>query len=180
MYIPPEKRNRPKDIQPMIQLPRERAVELKGRAFREYLQSFVSWMRLQNEAFCENLSMEEITNYFIGGLNHPLWLRIYMKNDPFSSLVRIDIFIRKYTQMAEMLEENQYVEIRPKKEGSYTFRAVAKRPPATPQQKAAIRTLCRSAHIGLEPWDLNNIDMYDALYALAMLKVEKELKAELN
>lgn len=152
--------------------------KVRRQCLREYIQSYVGWLYAQNPDFAETLTHEEIVNYFLENVRHPIWFRLFLKVDPFNVIVRVDSEIRKYTNYAYELEGSYFVYINPSKDANYTSLELKEiYPRANAQQLAYIKKSCENLKYSLLPWDLNNITTKDwqnfvavANYALALKK----------
>ena len=150
--------------------------KVRRQCLREYIQSFVVWLYTQNSDFAESLTHEEIINYFLEDLRHPLWFRLFLKVDPFNVIVRVDSEIRKYINHAYELEGSYFIYINPSKSANYTSLDLKEHfPRANTQQIESIKRNCDKLDYSLLPWDLNNITTKDwenfiavANYALAL------------
>ena len=152
--------------------------KVRRQCLREYIQSFMIWLYTQNPDFSNLLSQEEIVNYFLEDLRHPLWFRLFLKVDPFNVIVRVDSEIRKYIHHAYELEGSYFIYISPSKDANYTSLELKELyPRANIQQINYIKQSCAALGYSLLPWDLNNITTKDwqnfvavANYALALKK----------
>lgn len=68
--------------------------------FKKYLQSYLRWIYEQNNDFSEYLTTEEITNFFINELKHPLWFQYYLKVASFRCIVESNHYFEKYKKNA--------------------------------------------------------------------------------
>lgn len=81
--------------------------------FKKYLQSYLNWIYRQNDSFATFITTEELTDYFICELQHPLWFQLYLKVNPFRAFVETHNYIEKYKKNAEKMAIE--LEIIPKK-----------------------------------------------------------------
>lgn len=72
--------------------------------FKKYLQSFLRWIYEQNNEFDKTLETEEICNFFINEVSHPLWFQLYIKLVPFRVVVETNNYIDKYKKNASKME----------------------------------------------------------------------------
>ena len=69
-----------------------------GLVLKQYLYSFLVWMYTQNSEYKNYVTAEEVTNYFIHNIKHPLWLKLVEENliDSFTFIVSVNDWITKY------------------------------------------------------------------------------------
>jgi len=72
--------------------------------FKKYIQSYLRWIYEQNSDFEETLETEELTDFFINELAHPLWFQLYLKSAPFRVMVEVNNYIQKYKKNANRME----------------------------------------------------------------------------
>lgn len=95
----------------------ERTPKKSDVLIRNYLQSYLSWMAIQNPAFASTLTPDEISNYFFHSIVHPLWFTKLMERQTFKLMILIDNYFRKYMDSAELF--NCSMRIVPKDPGPY-------------------------------------------------------------
>lgn len=88
-----------------------------GKELSNYLQAYLAWLKLQNPHFAENLTTEELANYFFGGLNLPDNVTRYMEDNPLQILSKVYEYIDRYKDKTEMFTINR--QILPKLKGNY-------------------------------------------------------------
>ena len=71
--------------------------------YKKYIQSYLHWMYEQNNDFLGNLTTDELCNFFINELNHPLWFQLYLSLMTFRVIVETDNYIEKYKKNAEKM-----------------------------------------------------------------------------
>lgn len=84
---------------------------------KSYLHSFLKWLYIQNHHFSENLTNEEIVNYFIQELNHESWFHSYLSHYSLKGVSEIYEFFAELKSEALMFEYT--VPICPKRIGAY-------------------------------------------------------------
>lgn len=147
----------------------QEARKIRRTCLKEYIQSYVNWLYAQNEDFSNTLTHEEIVNYFLNELRHPLWFRLFLKADSFNLIVRVDLEIRKYIAHPYELEGSYFIFINPIKDGDYSNLELNKTfHQASVQQIVYIKQICSRFKLGLQPWDLNNITTQDYKYFCAV------------
>lgn len=72
--------------------------------FKKYIQSYLRWIYEQNSDFEENIKTEELTDFFINELAHPLWFQLYLKSAAFRVMVEVNNYIQKYKKYANRME----------------------------------------------------------------------------
>ena len=88
-----------------------------GKELSNYLQAYLAWLKLQNPKFAENLTTEELANYFFGGLNLPDNVTKYMEENPLQILSKVYEYIDRYKDKTEMFTINR--KILPKLKANY-------------------------------------------------------------
>ena len=88
-----------------------------GKELSNYLQAYLAWLKLQNPKFAENLTTEELANYFFGGLILPDNVTRYMEENPLQILSKVYEYIDRYKDKTEMFTINR--KILPKLKGNY-------------------------------------------------------------
>lgn len=88
-----------------------------GKELSNYLQAYLAWLKLQNPKFAENLTTEELANYYFGGLNLPDNVTKYMEENPLQILSKVYEYIDRYKDKTEMFTINR--KILPKLKGNY-------------------------------------------------------------
>ena len=88
-----------------------------GKELSNCLQAYLAWLKLQNPKFAENLTTEELANYFFGGLNLPDNVTKYMEENPLQILSKVYEYIDRYKDKTEMFTINR--KILPKLKANY-------------------------------------------------------------
>lgn len=90
---------------------------LQGKEIKAYLQSYLFWLKVQNNQFASNLTTEELTNYFLGALVLPIEIEKYMEENPLQTLSKVYEYIDRYKKNTEMFSLCR--EIIPKHKANY-------------------------------------------------------------
>lgn len=89
-----------------------------GDTYKEYLQSYLAWLHLQNPNFYNYLSNEEITNYFIHEIQLPNTVINYIQSsNPLDILSKTYEYLSRYKDKTSIFTISQ--KILPKKQGPY-------------------------------------------------------------
>lgn len=72
--------------------------------FKKYLQSYLRWIYEQNSEFETYLTTEEICNFFIKEVKHPLWFQLYLKTTPFRVIIETNNYFDKYKKNANKMQ----------------------------------------------------------------------------
>lgn len=89
----------------------------ESKEIKAYLQSYLFWLKIQNNQFASNLTTEELANYFLGALELPLELEKYIERNPLQTLSKIYEYIDRYKNNTEMFSLNR--KIIPKHKANY-------------------------------------------------------------
>lgn len=74
------------------------AERTKETMFKQYVYSFLRWLKEQNPEYQENLEPHEISNYFIHEIVHPVWFdRIINEMPKFAVMVQVNDIFEKYS-----------------------------------------------------------------------------------
>lgn len=145
------------------------------QALREYLQSYIDWMSVQNEHFADTLSPLELSNYFIKKLTHPLWFRLYLKFEPFVAMVYVDTSIRKYMYNTDVLEYTRLCRIRPIDNANYKEVSLKYYSPSiTYKQADMIAAKCKQAGVTVYPQEIASMTNRDVDYIMAVLSLAEQ------
>lgn len=71
---------------------------------KKYFQSYLAWMYLQNTEFVETLTDEEITNFFLHSLSHPLWFSLYLEKEPFTLIMEATQYFHKFKENSSLMK----------------------------------------------------------------------------
>ena len=74
--------------------------------FKRYIQSYINWLYQQNEKAFEVLTSDEIFEYFIHSIEHPLWFQLFLKKYPFRGIAEIHNYLIKYGNQANMMRND--------------------------------------------------------------------------
>jgi len=144
---------------------------------REYLQSFLKWLYNQNDEFATTLNDEEITNYLLNELNHPVWFKYLLKNEPFHLIVEANQYISEYKTHADCLRSS--IKIKPKKELAYTdTKEVGLKMPATKSQITYLVSLNKKLSQPYEETDFESLSKKEASCMIQYLVKEQESYAK--
>lgn len=88
-----------------------------GNELAGYVQSYLAWLKVQNPNFAENLTTEELANYFYGKVKLPEEIMIYMESNPLQTLSKVYEYIDRYKDKTDMFAINK--KIIPKDKGNY-------------------------------------------------------------
>lgn len=137
---------------------------------KEYMQSFLKWIYVQNNDFCNTLNNEEISNYFMKQLNHPTWMKLLIEKNKFKMMVAIDNYINKYKSNAYMFKE--LIQIEPIILADYlpTYND-KKHVNATPKQLYFLKSILKTQNKHVE--NLNDLSMDEASFLIQLLKSDE-------
>lgn len=142
--------------------------------FRKYYQSFIYWLWVQNENFAKNLTAEELTTYFLTGLNHPLWFRIRYKEYPFDVAVEAHAYIEEYMDHADEL--NYMFPIHPKEEAAYHgIESSEEIVPADESTKEFLRQETKRLKIKVEKHELESMDYWNSVSSVVAVKYKEHV-----
>lgn len=88
-----------------------------GIKYKSYLQTYLSWLSLQNPSFSLYLSDEELVNYFLHELILPRDISNYCKNNSFEILSKTYEYINRYKDKTSMFKQSY--QILPKTPANY-------------------------------------------------------------
>lgn len=67
---------------------------------KKYLQSYLKWLYNQNEDFNNYLTLDEIVNYFVKELTHPVWFQYLLYCNTFNVLADITAYFNEFKSEA--------------------------------------------------------------------------------
>ncbi len=153
----------------MIQLKKKKLVKSENyltisTSLKIYLQSFLAWIKYQNPDFEKYIRPEEAANYFINGLEHPLWFSLYLKRHPFETIAEVTQYLTLFitSDKSSLCEER--ITIYPKDTRNILPSNGGK------QRKAAPADECLAKKVaGLEDLNLPKFITYEDCYILKKL-----------
>lgn len=135
----------------------EELLENETNLLRTYAQSYLKWLHTQNYRMKEMFSSEEIYNYFLLNLIHPIWFNIMLQTKPVNTIITCYNLIDKYKDNAGEFDE--YILIKNKSIIDFSLtNSLSKKIDATIKQKNVIR---------------NNNDKYHFISEIDLQKLNK-------
>lgn len=81
-----------------------------AEGLKKYIQSFMAWMLYQNPVFAD-IPSEELTNFFIGRFDHPLFFQLLLRTDPFTVLSEVNQYLEVYKNKADLMKVEMPIEM---------------------------------------------------------------------
>lgn len=72
---------------------------------KKYFQSYLAWLYEQNTEFAVYLHAEELTNFFVQEIQHPLWFQLFLQYEPLAMLAEINQYMERYKQEAHLMKQ---------------------------------------------------------------------------
>lgn len=125
---------------------------------KRYLQSYLSWLYLQNPEFSKTLTAEECTNFFLNEVVHPIWFQVYLKHRPLKLMSHINQYFVHNKDSAHLF--NQFLAIQTKDdiEGLMPSTDVSYYAPAVGADKFWANMVAKNEHILLYT-PVTNVDV---------------------
>lgn len=101
-----------------------KAIENMGDIYKEFLQSYLAWLYLQNPRFYEFLTNEELTNYLFNEVDIPSNISLYINSDSLNILSKTYEYISRYKDKTSIFTIS--MNIHPKRNGPYKSKEVLK------------------------------------------------------
>lgn len=74
------------------------------QSLKGYIQGYLAWILKENPSFVENLTNDEITNYFLTGIDHPEWFIESVKKERLKIISEICEYIYRYKADAKIFK----------------------------------------------------------------------------
>lgn len=103
---------------------KSKALEKMGDIYKEFLQSYLAWLYLQNPRFDEFLTNEELTNYLFNEIYIPNNISLYINTDSLNILSKTYEYISRYKDKTSIFTIS--MNIHPKRNGPYKSKEVLK------------------------------------------------------
>lgn len=71
--------------------------------YKVYLQSYLRWLYEQNKEFSDTLSSEEITNFLLKDVIHPVWFEWYCANNALHLIADTTTYLNRYKKHAKQM-----------------------------------------------------------------------------
>lgn len=94
--------NRKAETKENSRLPLENTLDFVT-CYKIYVQSYLRWLYEQNPDFSVYLTTEEITNYLLQEIVHPIWFEVMLHREGLRMMADITFYLNKYKSHAHQM-----------------------------------------------------------------------------
>ena len=144
-------------IRPQLATKENQYIDVKTY-FKKYLQSYLRWMYEQNNDFMSALSTDEITNFFLNQICHPLWFQFYLKMVPFRVVVESSNYIEKYKKNASNMMVELPINLKKENKNLRPVQPCIRYKAATAKQSSDVAPIIKRYQL-IKPDEITDVDV---------------------